>query len=167
LAKTGAGTWVLKWTRYEYCNRLYDGYWWNVGPVEDRGDGRVWPVEYRGWDHPSVVVLSGTGGNQIADSSVVTFTDSGLGGAILRMNNMNETVAGLSSFGGGIVENEAGVAGTATITVTVPAGGFQSFDGKLRDGDGVGTDGTLALTKAGAGNLTLSGASTHTGANYR
>jgi autotransporter-associated beta strand protein len=99
--------------------------------------------------------------DQIADTSVITFTGSG---GIFRLNNRNETIGGLSSTGGaGIVENESGSAATSTLTVNV-ASGTHTFSGSLRNGDGTGTDGTLALTKTGAGTQVLSGANTYSGA---
>ena len=104
-----------------------------------------------------------TNSNQIADTSVITFNGSGANAGILRLNNQSETLAGLSSTGGaGIVENESGSASTGTLTVNV-ASGSQSFSGILRNGDGTGTDGTLALTKLGNGTQVLTGANTYTG----
>src|SRR4029077_12241093 len=106
----------------------------------------------------AVAVLGGTGGNQISDTSVVTFNGQAGATGILRMNNMNETVGGLSSFNGaGIVENAAGVAGTGILTVNIPAGQSQSFSGLLRDGGGTGVDGTLAMVMTGPGTMTLAG----------
>jgi len=102
--------------------------------------------------------------DQIADNSVITFNGSGANAGILQLNNRNETLRGLSSTGGaGIVENESGSAATSTLTVNV-ASGTQTFSGSLRNGDGIGTDGTLALTKTGAGTQVLSGANTYSGA---
>jgi fibronectin-binding autotransporter adhesin len=112
----------------------------------------------------AVAVLGGTGGNQINDASVVTLFGAGATAGKLRMNNLNETVEGIESFDAGIIENESGAAGTSTLTVNVAPLGAHFFNGILRNGDGVGVDGTLALTKSGAGSLTLSGANTHTGA---
>ena len=104
-----------------------------------------------------------TNSNQIADTSVITFNGSGANAGILRLNNQSETLAGLSSTGGaGIVENESGSASTGTLTVNI-ASGSQSFSGILRNGDGTGTDGTLALTKLGNGTQVLTGANTYTG----
>ncbi|MEX2215783.1 MAG: autotransporter-associated beta strand repeat-containing protein [Phycisphaeraceae bacterium] len=77
-----------------------------------------------------------------------------------RLNNFNSVINGLS--GNGIVENEAGAAGTETLTLNVLSGS-NTFTGTLRDGNGVGTDGTLALTKNGAGVQVLSGNNTYTG----
>ncbi|MFO1486362.1 MAG: autotransporter-associated beta strand repeat-containing protein [Verrucomicrobiaceae bacterium] len=105
-----------------------------------------------------------TNNNQIANTSVVTFNGTGANAGILRLNNQSETLAGLSSTGGaGIVENESGSAATSTLTVNI-ASGTQTFSGILRNGDGTGTDGTLAFTKTGAGTQVLSGSSTYTGA---
>jgi autotransporter-associated beta strand protein len=101
--------------------------------------------------------------NQIADSSLVTFNGSGANAGILRLNNRNEAVGGISSTGGaGIIENESGSAGTSTLTSNV-ASGSQTFSGILRNGDGVGTDGTLAFTKIGNGTQVLTGANTYSG----
>jgi len=102
--------------------------------------------------------------NQIADSSIVAFNGSGANAGILRLNNQSETVAAITSTGGtGIIENESGASGTGTLTVAISSGS-QTFSGVLRNGDGTGTDGVLALTKSSAGTLVLSGASTFTGA---
>ena len=101
--------------------------------------------------------------DQIADTSIITFNGSGANAGIFRLNNKNETLGGLNSSGGaGIVENESGSASTATLTVNV-ASGTQSFSGTLRNGDGTGTDGTLAFIKTGAGTQILSGTNTYTG----
>jgi len=101
--------------------------------------------------------------DQIADSSVITFNGSGANAGVFQLNNRNETVGGLGSTGGaGIVENESSSAATSTLTVNV-ASGTQIFSGVLRNGDGIGTDGTLALTKTGAGTQVLSGANTYSG----
>lgn len=114
-------------------------------------------------DGSASAVLSLTNSNQIADTSVVSFTGSGASAGIFRLNNQSETIGGLSSSGGaGIVENESGSAATSTLTVQV-ASGIQTFSGILRNGDGSGTDGTLALVKSGAGTQVLSGLNTYTG----
>jgi len=101
--------------------------------------------------------------NQIVDTAVITFNAAtGTNAGILRLNNRSETVAGIvSTGGGGIIENESGTAGTSTLTVNTTAD--RSFTGIIRNGDGSGTDGTLALTKTGANKLTLSGTNTYTG----
>lgn len=105
-----------------------------------------------------------TNSNQIADTSIVSFNGTGANAGVLRLNNQSETLGGLSSTGGaGIVENESGSAATSTLAVNVATGTTQSFSGILRNGDGAGTDGTLAFEKNGAGTQVLSGASTYTG----
>jgi autotransporter-associated beta strand protein len=110
----------------------------------------------------AVLQIGGTGGNQIADSSVISFNGTDAVAGILRLNGLNETVGGIASTGGGgIIENESGAAGTATLTVNIA--GTQNFSGILRDGDGAGVDGTLALTKVGVGTLTLSGSTSYSG----
>lgn len=115
-------------------------------------------------DGTASAVLKLVNSEQIADTSVVSFNGSGSTAGILRLNNLNETLGGLSSTGvAGIVENESGSAATGTLTVNV-ASGTQTFSGTLRNGDGTGTDGTLALVKTGAGTQVLSGTNTYTGA---
>jgi len=110
---------------------------------------------------PAVMKLINS--DQIADTSIVTLTGTGANAGIFRLNNKSETIGGLDSTGGaGIVENESGAAGTGTLTVDV-ASGTHTFSGVLRDGDGSGTDGTLAFTKSGAGTQVLTGANTYTG----
>ena len=84
----------------------------------------------------------------ITDASAVTITGT------LDMNTFSETVGSIA--GAGTINNVAG-AGTPTLT----CGGDNSsttFSGTIQN-----TSGTLSLTKAGAGALTLSGASTYTG----
>lgn len=111
----------------------------------------------------TAAILKLINSDQIADTSLITLNGSGASAGILRLNNKNETIGGLISTGGaGIVENEAGATGTATLTVNVDSGS-QTFSGILRNGDGTGTDGTLALLKSGLGTLTLSGTNTYTG----
>ncbi|MHB1079000.1 MAG: autotransporter-associated beta strand repeat-containing protein [Prosthecobacter sp.] len=115
-------------------------------------------------DGTTGAVLKLINSDQIADTSVITFNGSGSNAGIFRLNNKNETIGGLSSTGGaGMVENESGSAATGTLTVNV-ATGSQTFSGTLRNGDGTGTDGTLAFTKTGAGTQILSGTNTYTGA---
>lgn len=103
--------------------------------------------------------------NQIADTSIITLVGSGSTAGIFRLAGQSETVGGLVSInGGGIIENESGAANTSTVAVNVDTGATLTFTGVMRNGDGVGTDGTLAFTKAGAGTQVLTGTSTYTGA---
>ncbi|MCF7784866.1 MAG: autotransporter-associated beta strand repeat-containing protein [Prosthecobacter sp.] len=115
-------------------------------------------------DGTTGAILKLINSDQIADTSILTFKGSGASAGIFRLNNKNETIGGLSSTSGaGIVENESGSASTATLTVNV-ATGSQTYSGALRNGDGTGTDGTLAFTKSGAGTQVLTGTNTYSGA---
>lgn len=101
--------------------------------------------------------------NQIAGTAVISFNAAtGTDAGIFRLNGFSESVAGISSTGGGgIIENESSIAnGTLTVLNTAS----QSFSGIIRNGDGVGTDGTLSLVKFGGGQtLTLSGNNSYSG----
>jgi fibronectin-binding autotransporter adhesin len=162
LTKTGAGTWVLNGVDVNSATGttlISNG----VLKLAKTGVNSVQgPLTIGNGSALAVAQLGGTGGNQILDTIVPTFAGTGATAGILRMNNLNETVAGLSSAAGaGIVENESGAAGTSTLTLNVP--GAQTFTGIFRNGDGVGTDGVLALAKIGVGTQTLTGTHTHTG----
>lgn len=103
-----------------------------------------------------ILRLTGTGGNQIADTSIVTFNGTGSNAGTFRLNGQSETIGGLvSTSGAGVIEN--GTAGTSTLTVSNSSS--QSFSGIIRNG----AAGTLALAKSGGGSQTLTGASTYTG----
>ncbi|OYX00851.1 MAG: hypothetical protein B7Z14_07845 [Bosea sp. 32-68-6] len=112
----------------------------------------------------AVVLLAAA--NQIADTTIATLAGTGATAGVLRLAGNSETLAGISSnalVGGGVVENESGVAGTATLTVNVADSTTQTFNGVARDGDGVGTDGALALVKSGTGVQVMSGDNTYSG----
>lgn len=86
--------------------------------------------------------------NRIPDGSTVTVSGT------LDMATFSDTIGGLD--GAGIVDNSA--AGTPTLTVNSTAS--STYGGLIKN-----TAGTLALTKTGAGTLTLSGANnTYSGA---
>jgi fibronectin-binding autotransporter adhesin len=104
-----------------------------------------------------ILQLGGTGGNQIADTSILTFNGTTTNAGIFRMNAQSETVGGLVSTGGaGIVENNT--SGTSTLTLAVNTTN-RDFAGILQNG----AAGTLALSKSGTATQTLSGANTYTG----
>lgn len=112
----------------------------------------------------AVVLLAAA--NQIADTTVATLAGTGSTAGVLRLAGNSETLAGISShalLGGGVVENESGAVGTATLTVNVADNTTQMFAGIVRDGDGVGTDGSLALVKSGNGVQVVSGDNTYSG----
>ncbi|MBL9180470.1 MAG: autotransporter-associated beta strand repeat-containing protein [Verrucomicrobiaceae bacterium] len=114
-------------------------------------------------DGSAPAVMKLVNSDQIADTSIVTLLGTGANAGIFRLNNKSETIGGLDSAGGaGIVENESGTAGTSTLTLDV-ASGTHTFSGVLRDGNGSGTDGTLALVKSGTGTQVLTGSNTYTG----
>jgi fibronectin-binding autotransporter adhesin len=70
----------------------------------------------------------------------------------VSLNGSDATITSLT--GSGIVQNDDD-AGDATNTLTIDTATDQTFSGTLRDGDGVGDDGTLALTKLGTGEQTI------------
>src|SRR5262249_20460421 len=97
-------------------------------------------------------IQASAGGNAIADTSQLTVNSP----ALLDLNGQTERFDGLNGNG----TATAGVAATtSTLTVGV-SGGSGTFSGVLQVGNG-----TLALTKRGAGTETLSGTmNTYTGA---
>ena len=98
----------------------------------------------------STVQITGTGGDQIADTGSVSI---GTGG-IFDLNGNSETINALT--GTGTVTNTA--SSTAS-TLTVGGGnGGGTFSGVLQDGNG-----SLSFTKIGTGTETLTAANTYTG----
>ncbi|MDB6137197.1 MAG: hypothetical protein JWO94_269, partial [Verrucomicrobiaceae bacterium] len=117
-------------------------------------------------DGTASAVLQWAAGNQIPDSVVPMLAGTGATAGIMRMFGRVETLGGLSSnpiIGGGIVENELGSAGTATLTLSLAANTSQTFTGIIRDGDSAGIDGSLILVKTGAGIQVLAGDNTFSG----
>jgi autotransporter-associated beta strand protein len=110
-----------------------------------------------GWSINSGTVLLGNGGALGAPTSAsVSFGAASTGKLVL--NSFSPTVTGLSTHatpGSPVVEN--GNTGTSTLTVNNAVD--HVFAGSLNDG----ASGILALTKGGAGTLTLNGANSYTG----
>jgi autotransporter-associated beta strand protein len=108
--------------------------------------------------------------DQIADSSVITFNSGpGGGSAFFRLNGFDETIKGITTTvaNAAVIENN-GPSGTATLTVDTSGSDF-TYDGIFRDRSVAGNLGIFALTKAGAGTLTIANtvkvvATTYTGA---
>jgi autotransporter-associated beta strand protein len=110
-------------------------------------------------DTADTLRLSGVG-TLGASSGPLTFSDSGnVGGtAILDLNGTSQGVGNLSGIGTArILNNSAST--TSTLIVGNGDGGGGNFSGVISNGTGA-----LALTKAGAGVITLTGSNTYTGA---
>lgn len=128
---------------------------------------------YTGGTTINAGVLRLDAANKIGDTSIVTLAGTG----VLRLNGNADTVGGLvSASATSIVENDGTGTGTLAAAINNTATGTninavvqQTFAGILRDGDGVGTDGVLALTvsKVGTGQglsmLELTAANTYSG----
>ncbi len=102
-------------------------------------------------------ILQLNAANQIADTSVLTFTSGGSGNsAIFRLNGNDETVKGIATSvaASAVIENNGPTAGTNTLTVNT-AGSSYTYDGILRNNSGSGNTSVFALAKDGAGTLTL------------
>ena len=105
---------------------------------------------------------------QIAATSLITFQGgNGYDAGVLRLNNQNDTIAGIQSSGAadGLIQNNALAAGTSTLTLQTVSGQTTNFGGILQNRDNATTTGTgiLALTVTGAGTQQLSGVSTYSG----
>ena len=100
-------------------------------------------------------VLQLGGPDQIADTSVLTFTAGGSGNsAFFRLNSFNETVRGIQTTVGqaAVIENNGPADTLSTLTVNTAGSDF-TYDGIVRNAS-VGTS-IFGLTKIGAGTLTL------------
>ncbi len=104
-------------------------------------------------------------GDQIADTTVVTFGALAGSWSYLNLNGFSETIAGLRSLPGKdggvlqLVEGDASPATNSTLTLNV-ASGTQNYLGHIRDrGNGPtndpGGNGRLGFTKEGAGTQEL------------
>ncbi|MEK0445813.1 MAG: hypothetical protein RLZZ399_1134 [Verrucomicrobiota bacterium] len=107
-------------------------------------------------DYAGNTTIEGTKGTLILGAAHQIPNGLGAGnvvvGGTLRLGGFNETINGLS--GAGVID---GVTGTPTLTVG-DNDATSTFSGTL-----LNTAGTLALTKIGAGTLTLTGTNTYAG----
>lgn len=147
LTKTGAGTLTLSGT---VANE------WNHAVVNDgtlvlaKTDATALAALDHSIGAGGTLLLAGSGGDQIADAGRLSVASGGT----FDLNGHSETLAAVS--GAGRVTNGA----TRTVsTLTLGSADSVSSGISLENGAGV-----LALTKTGAGTLTLTGALTHTGA---
>ena len=121
----------------------------------------------------SGIVLAGD--EQIADTSVLTWTTTAFGGgtqgiSFFRLNGRTETIGGLVSTGTAgyaVIENrgftDATVWGTGNLIINTTGSNSYSYNGEIRDFDGGTANTRIALTKTGSGTQTLSGGTTYTG----
>ena len=110
-----------------------------------------------------VVMLSGSADVQIGATNALsneTEIQFGSTGSALVLNGYSTKVGKLSNMFSGTGTIRNGSEDDATLTVDTSELGDSLFKGVIEDGG----DGTLALTKAGAGKLTLTGTSTYSGA---
>ena len=121
----------------------------------------------------SGIVLAGD--EQIADTSVLTWTTTAFGGgtqniSFFRLNGRTETIGGLVSTGTAgyaVIENrgfnDTANYGTGTLIINTTGSNSYSHNGEIRDFDGGTANTRIALTKTGTGTQTLSGGTTYTG----
>ncbi|MFZ5673962.1 MAG: autotransporter outer membrane beta-barrel domain-containing protein [Pseudomonadota bacterium] len=110
-----------------------------------------------------VVMLAGSADVQIGATNALsneTEIQFGSTGSALVLNGYSTKVGKLSNMFSGTGTIRNGGEDSATLTVDTSELGDSLFKGVIEDGG----DGTLALTKEGAGKLTLTGTSTFTGA---
>jgi autotransporter-associated beta strand protein len=104
-----------------------------------------------------ILRLAGSGGDQIADTAILSFNGTGSDAGTFRLNGQSETVGGLvSTSGAGVIEDNNATASTLTLNVNTTD---RSFAGIIQNG----ATGTLALVKIGNATQTLSGNNTYTG----
>jgi autotransporter-associated beta strand protein len=115
------------------------------------------------------LVITGDGGNQIADAESGAITPVNLNGGTFDLNGRSEKVDSLTIIGGGILRNGAASSTSAltlrtgsSITVT-SSGGFEAneTDGVLEIPAPIAGDG--AVRKSGAGTVMLGGANAYSG----
>ncbi|WP_367871012.1 beta strand repeat-containing protein [Luteolibacter sp. Populi] len=113
------------------------------------------------------------GNEQIADSSVITWTPTAyptgaMAESFLRLNGFSETVGGLVlATGSGTIENrglsDAGTYGTGTVIINTTGSNSYTFNGGIRNFDGGTNGGLVAITKTGTGTQVLGGGLSYSG----
>ncbi|MDB5324222.1 MAG: hypothetical protein JWN40_5853 [Phycisphaerales bacterium] len=109
----------------------------------------------------SEVIPNGAGKGNVA----LNTSASVLRNTVFDLNGFNETVNGFSRTGATrarafVRNNLTGTAATLTVGDNDQS---SAFDGNIQDNQGGTLTGTIALTKIGAGTLTLAGANTYSG----
>ncbi len=166
LVKTGAGVFTIDGSA---SNSFYGGTSVNGGSLvlaRNAGfNGIVGNITIGDASGPDVLQLGAP--DQIGDDSVLTFQAGGAGNsAFFRINGNNETVRGITTSvaNAAVIENNSAVAAsTATLTVNT-AGADYTYDGIIRNAS-AGTS-LMAITKAGAGTLTLKNTALVAPTNY-
>ena len=122
----------------------------------------------------SGVVLNGD--EQIADTSVITWTTTALGGgtqqdSFFRPYGHTETIGGLVSTGNGgkaVIENrgfnDTTTLGTGTVIINTTGTNSYTYNGNIRDTDLGSGGGNIAIVKTGTGTQTFTGSIVYTGA---
>lgn len=107
---------------------------------------------------------------QIADTSILTWTTAGQAASFFRTNGHTETVAGLISLGdpGMVCIENRGYQDTAsyppaTVIIQTAAGTSYSYNGMTRNQDQGPATGALGFIKTGPGTQILAGNMSHTG----
>ena len=102
--------------------------------------------------------------NQLGPSTVVNFTSTSGNWARFAITGNNQTIAGVTDAGGGIIENGVpNASNNATLTFNLSSTN-NNVSGYVRDNDDNSTTGKLNIATTGNGMLTFSGANiTYTG----
>ena len=93
---------------------------------------------------------------QLGNANALGTGSATVNAGTLDLNGYNLAVSGFGGAGGTVLSNSSGVTSTLTVSNTA---GARTYSGALANGFG-----TLALTTTGAGQLTLAGVNTYTGA---
>ncbi|MBN8919313.1 MAG: autotransporter-associated beta strand repeat-containing protein, partial [Rhizobiales bacterium] len=150
----GSGTDVLRFAGA--TGSTFDMGQIDTGFIEiQKTDASTWTMTGTNTSTAPVLIVGGVlqaGAGAVFNPSARVTAD-----ATLDLNGTNQTIGSLAGGAAGVVTNGA----AATVSVLTAGGDNTSttFSGVIQDGAG-----TVGLTKAGTGTLTLSGANTYTGA---